>query len=168
FAVGVPVGVRAAVRAVGGGGGAGAAVPQRGPAEDVARGPGRAAPGRPTGADLTDVRLQPVAQRAGGAEEVDDPLLRGGGAEPGADRPLLPRDETLAAQQIRARMVLRVPARHGLEAVVRGGVDALAPELRDEIRERGTGPVVGHRFAEPGQLSGVGGVPAILFGGSSP
>ena len=68
---------------------------------------------------------QPVVQRRRGAQEIDDPGLRLGRAQPGLRWPPLPGDQALMAEQVDPRMILGVALGAGLEHVVGGNVEAL-------------------------------------------
>src|SRR6476660_6258660 len=64
------------------------------------------------------VLRQPGPQWLGRVEEIDHAGFRRLRAQPGTDRPLAPRDETLLAQQVDAGMILRVAPRRGLQLLV--------------------------------------------------
>src|SRR6266542_2725843 len=93
-----------------------------------------------------------IRSAASTVEEPHDPLLRLAGREPRPGRPLAPRDEPLAPEQVEARVVLRIPSRRRLQRLVRRHVDAGLPDIRDDALELASRPVVGHRLAEPLQL----------------
>src|SRR5215472_15502789 len=124
----------------------------------------RAAPGLSGGLGAsrgTDVLLEPAAERPGGPQEAGHPVTGGRGLQPGLDRPLLPGDDPLVAEQADPRVVGGIAARRALQDVTPGDADSLVPGGGDGILELAAGPVAGPPPPVPVELVGRHAVHAV-------
>src|SRR5207249_3570023 len=99
----------------------------------------------PSEGGWADVGVQPRVEWLRGPEEADDAVLGRLGPEPGPDRPLLPRDEALVAQQLDAGVVAVVALGRGLQHLVPAGLDARGRGFGHDALELGAGAAVRHR-----------------------
>ena len=108
----------------------------------------------------SDVHIQPLSERRGGSNELDDPALGLRGAEPCSDRPLLPGGDALQTEKVDSGMVLRVAPGGRLEGRMGGHLDPLFPQSFDKANQlpapllvRNGGPeareLIGRRHVEP-------------------
>src|SRR5215472_16696258 len=124
----------------------------------------RAAPGLSGGLGAsrgTDVLLEPAAERPGGPQEAGHPVTSGRGLQPGLDRPLLPGDDPLVAEQPDPRMVGGIAARRGLQHVPPGDTDLVLFDGGDGVLKLTAGAVAGHRLAVTVELVGGHAVHAV-------
>ena len=122
------------------------------PRVDVASGAGT--PARALGLRRAHMGVEPLRERAGCAQRVDDPALGLGRVQPRLDRPVDPRGEVLVAQQVGSRVVRVVPARYALQAVARRDADAAGLHRGHRRDERLAAAIVGDGRPEACQLVG--------------